>query len=96
VQSLCLRGEISFLGRSKKTNPLFDGLKAAAETSIFGESIVCSGLRPFQENESLFDGLKAAAEASLFGESIVCSGLRLSQNNKYTGVGKASSHSRQR
>jgi hypothetical protein len=25
-------------------NPLFDGLKAAAEASIFGESIVCSGL----------------------------------------------------
>jgi hypothetical protein len=32
------------LGRSKKMNPLFDGLKAAAEASIFGESIVCSGI----------------------------------------------------
>jgi hypothetical protein len=34
-------------------NPLFDGLKAAAEASTFGESIVCSGLSPLHFFASL-------------------------------------------
>jgi 8-oxo-dGTP diphosphatase len=34
-------------------NPLSDGLEAAAEVSIFGESIVCSGLMPIPEHQSV-------------------------------------------
>jgi hypothetical protein len=30
----------------QENESLFDGLKAAAEASTFGESVVCSGLRP--------------------------------------------------